>query len=203
MNQSEAIFKKVFDNAWDSLPTVFKKRYGNRAFSNDVITVNGKMDIVISKYMRILAPILKLLKILVPYEGQNIPVKVEFCSHPNSALLYLNRTFYFANNNAYTFNTTMNALAKNDVIESIFLSIGWRTNYRYADKKVIMQHKSYVLRLFNCNLPLPLTYLFGIIHAEEIMIDDNTYKITMIVTHPWFGELYRYAGDFTFTENKA
>lgn len=203
MNESEPIFKKVFDTSWDNLPSAFKKRYSNRVFSNDIVTVAGKMDIVISKYMRLFTPIVKFLNILVPYEGQNIPVKVDFCSHTNSNLLFLNRIFYFAGNKAYNFNTTMNALGKNDVIESIFFNLGWRTTYYYSDKKVIMQHKGYVLRLFNFNLPLPLSYLFGIIHAEEELIDDNAYRITMIVNHPWFGELYRYAGDFTFTENKA
>jgi hypothetical protein len=65
-----------------------------------------------------------------------------------------------------------------------------------------MQHKGFVLRLFNLNIPLPLTYLFGKIHAEEEMINDFTYRITMTITHPWFGDIYYYAGDFTFTENK-
>lgn len=203
MNQSEPIFKNVFDTTWEKLPSVFQKRYSNRAFSDDIITVNGTMDIVVSKFIRLFAPILKWLNVLVPYDGKNIPVKVDFYSHPNSRLLSLKRTFYFQNNIEYKFNSTIIALGINDVIETVRFNIGWRTHYFYAGNKVVMEHKNFVLRLFNLNIPLPLTYLFGKIHAEEEMINDVTYRITMTITHPWFGDIYCYAGNFTFIENKS
>ncbi len=88
----EQLFKSVFGSAWDKLPPVFQKRYMNRSFSNDITSVEGKMDINFSKTMSCLIPIFRLLHVLVPYKGKNIPVKVDFRSQINSAAVFLGRS---------------------------------------------------------------------------------------------------------------
>lgn len=76
--------------------------------------------------------------------------------------------------------------------------MGWRTHYCYDGKKVVMQHKGYVLRVFGLNIPLPLKIFVGIGHAEEEVINDNSYRVTMTMTHSGFGTMYSYSGNFTF-----
>lgn len=62
-----------------------------------------------------------------------------------------------------------------------------------------MQHKGYVLKIIKWNIPLPIELLIGKGHAEEEVIDDNSYRMTMKMSHPLFGMLYTYSGDFIFT----
>jgi len=198
MNKSEQIFKSIFGFAWDKLPPVFQKRYMNRPYSNDIATVEGIMDINFSKAMSCLMPFFRLFHVLVPYKGNNIPVKVDFRSQIDSDAVYLNRKFYFPNKPSYEFNSCMQAIKENDVVERMSFGVSWRTRYFYDGKKVVMQHKRYVWRIFGLTIPLPLEIFLGKGHAEEEMIDDNSYRVTMTMTHPLFGTLYSYSGNFTF-----
>lgn len=199
MNKKEQIFKSVFGPSWDTLPPVFQKRYINHPYSKDVITVEGKMDISFSKAMSYLMPFFKLFHILVPYKGKNIPVKVDFCSQLHSDVVCLNRKFYFPNKAPYEFNSRMHIIKNNDVVEFMSFGIGWRTHYFYDGQKIVMQHKGYVWRIGGLIIPLPLAIFIGTGHAEEEMIDDNSYRITMTMSHPLFGTMYSYSGNFTFT----
>jgi len=199
MNKTEQVFKSVFGSTWDKLPPVFQKRYRNRPYSNDITTVEGKMDIHYSKMMSCLIPFFRLFRVLVPYKGRNISVKVDFCSQLDSDVVCFRRKFYFPGKPLYEFNSSMHVIKNHDVIERMSFGMSWRMHYFYDGKKVVMQHKAYVWRVFGFNIPMPLGILIGTGHAEEEMIDDNTYKVTMTMSHPLFGILYSYSGRFTFT----
>ena len=191
-------FKLVFGSEWEKLPPVFQKRYMNRAFSDDVIAVQGEMEIQNSKVMTYFVPFFKLFRVLVPYQGKNIPVKVDFQSSKNSVAVCLDRYFYFPDKKPWAFHSCMYPLGKNDVLERMAFGLGWRTHYFYDGKKVVMQHRGYVLQIFGINIPLPLTIFLGKGYAEEVPIDDDSYQISMTMTHPWWGVLYTYSGQFTF-----
>lgn len=195
---NDPAFKIVFGSEWDKLPPVFQKRYMNRAFSDDVVPVQGEMEIRYSKPMSYFIPLFKIFHILVPYQGKNIPVKVDFRSDKKSAAVCLDRNFYFPGQKPWHFHSCMYALGENDAVERMAFGLGWRTRYFYDGKKVVMQHRGYVLRIFGINIPLPLTFFLGKGYAEEVVIDDNTYQISMTMTHPWWGVLYTYSGNFSF-----
>lgn len=198
MSTEEPVFKSVFASMWETLPPVFKKRYSNRPDSNDLATVEGKMDIHFSKVMTCLLPIFKLFRVLVPFQGKNISVKVDFRSKTNAEAVYLERKFYFSDKKPYEFNSRMQVIKANDVIECMSLGIAWRTHYFYDGKKIIMRHKAYVCRIFGVCIRLPLEMFIGKGHAEEEVIDDYSYKMTMTMTHPLLGIMYTYSGRFTF-----
>lgn len=199
MNKSESIFAPIFRDQWERLPSVFQKHYANHPFTTDEAIVEGKMDITISKLMCCFTPFLKWFNVLVPYQGRDIPVTVRFCSKQDSSQLHLLRTFYFPNKNPYEFNSCMQVMGKEDVIERMKFGLGWRMRYFYDGTKVIMQHKHYVLKIMKWWVPLPLEIIMGKGYAEEEVIDANTYRVTMMMRHALLGELYRYEGNFTFT----
>src|SRR5262249_31754629 len=101
MNKSTQTFKTVFGSAWNKLPPVFQKRYSNRSYSHDIATVEGKMNISFSKAMACFMPLFRLLHVLVPYQGKNIPVTVDFRSQIDSDAVCLARTFYFPGRKPY------------------------------------------------------------------------------------------------------
>lgn len=76
MNHNAPIFQSIFGKEWDSLPIVLKKHYANKAYSNDVVKLDGIMDITLSTLTRLLKPLFRLTGALVPYEGSNIPTIV-------------------------------------------------------------------------------------------------------------------------------
>ncbi len=199
INMADQVFKKVFGSMWEKLPPVFQKRYNNRPFSNDTSTVEGTMDISLSKFMSCFMPFFKLLHVLVPYQGHNVPVTVDFRSRNNANAVYLDRTFYFPGKKPYQFNSCMQPIHEGVVIEYMAFGLGWKTHYFFDGMKVIMQHKGYVWKVGGINVPLPLEIFIGKGHAEEEVINDNTYRVTMTMTHPLLGLMYSYMGNFTFT----
>jgi len=195
---SDPIFKAVFGKEWNHLPLVFRKHYANHPYSNDINTVEGLMDISYSRLMACFIPVNKLLKILVPYRGKKIPVTVDYVSKTDSAEFCLYRTFYFPGKKPYAFNSQMKVEQNDSVVELMRFGLGWRMRYFYDGKKVILQHKRFVWKMLGICIPLPLEIFIGKGHAEEEMIDENSYRVTMTLTHALFGEMYRYEGDFTF-----
>lgn len=195
----EKTFKSVFGQTWEKLPPVFQKRYINRSFSDDVCSVEGEMDIGFSRIMLLLIPFFRLFHVLVPFKGNHIPVKVDFRSKTDSDAVYLERKFFFPGKKPYLFNSRMQPINFNEVIEIMSLGIGWRTHYFYDGEKIVMEHKGYAWRIFGFNVPLRLEFLIGRGYATEEIIDDNSYRVTMTMTHRLFGTLYSYTGNFTFT----
>ncbi len=196
------IFASIFGASWSDLPPVLHKHYANRPFSHDVVTVEGMMEVAVSPLARILSPLLRVAGALVPYEGENIPVTVHFRSEPDSRAFCFDREFRFPGKPPYHFRSRMEPIGGNEVIEYMGLGIGWRAAYTYGGGKVSLTHKGYVWRIFGIRIPLPLELLLGKGSAEEKALDDTTFRMKMDIVHPWFGEVYRYGGEFKFFNNE-
>lgn len=193
MNANEPIFKSVFGDHWSDLPTVMKNHYLPRPHSHDAVTVKGQMDITATGIYKWFAPIFKILHILAPAE-KNIPVMINLHSDSNSNGLHFDRTFYLANKKPYLFNSCMIPIKDNTVVEFIFMGIGWRTKFFYADNKVTLRHDGYVTRLFGKLIPLPITWLMGSVNLEKTALSEDEFSLHMRMSH-FLGE-YTYQGMF-------
>jgi len=200
VNPDEPTFKSVFGEKWDALPTVMKKHYANKPYSNDVVTVKGKMNFIIARWARWIMPLFKSLKIIVPYAGENLDVTVNFRSEPDTDVYQFDRWIYFPNRKPYNFLSKMQNPKGDVIVEKFGCGICWCMNYDFDGEKVLLLHKGYALKLFGKVIPLPISAIVGRGYAEEIPIDDDTFRMRMTITHPWFGIYYEYNGVFTVSE---
>jgi hypothetical protein len=200
MNHSEPLFKQVFGKQWNELPVAIVKRYANHPYSNDVVTVQGKLTIYFSRLMTIFIPLLKLCRVLVPYQGKDIPAIVKFRSSENSPTIYLDRTVYFPHQKIYCFNSYVQVIDKSDVVEFTGSRFGWRMKCTYNNGKVLLQHQGFVCKIGSKLIPLPLGLLMGNIYAEEVATSPNSFRMLVKIIHPIFGKLYEYYGEFTILE---
>ena len=76
----QPIFKSIFGSSWNKLPIVMQKHYANRPYSNDVVTVKGKMDIEFNWFGKLCAPLFRIFGTLIPYQGKNIETTVHYKS---------------------------------------------------------------------------------------------------------------------------
>ncbi len=60
-DDKQPVFKPIFGDSWDSLPIVIRKHYANRPYSNDLVTVEGTLDVTCGRVFRIFRPLLHLL----------------------------------------------------------------------------------------------------------------------------------------------
>ncbi len=51
-NDNKQIFKPIFGDSWNSLPKSIIKHYSNRQFTNDTITVEGKLDVMCKWFLK-------------------------------------------------------------------------------------------------------------------------------------------------------
>ncbi len=194
-DNSQPIFKSIFGEAWNEMPPALKKHYANRPYTDDVVPLDGVMDIKFSKLTRIIAPLFRIFGALAPYEGENIPTVVYSKSEPGSDNYILERHFNFPDKN-FIFRSNLVPLGGSKVIEIMKSGLGWYCDISYQNGKVILAHKGYRLRLFGILIPIPLGLILGKAYAEEEAIDDDNFRMEMSITHPWFGQTYLYKGRF-------
>lgn len=194
MNSHPPIFQSVFGEAWEQLPPALKQHYANRPYSRDVVTVEGRMDIEIAPYMRLLMPFLRLGGALVPYAGKDIAVTVHFRSEQDSEAFCFDREFRFPNRAVFHFRSRMIPNGGNEMIDFMRFGIGWRGGYAYEDGTVHIRHKGYVWQVFGVKIPLPLTWLLGRGNAKEEALDEHSFRMELTMTHPLFGRVYYYGG---------
>jgi predicted DCC family thiol-disulfide oxidoreductase YuxK len=198
-NKDQPIFKSIFGKAWDELPPVMRKHYANRPYTEDLVTVEGNLDVMCGGPIRILRSLFLLLRLIPPYNENNVPVTVNFESVKDTREFQFNRTFHFTNSKPYRFRSRLIQVEGNEVIEIMRFGVGWRMNYLWQDGKVILKHRGYAMKLFGRFIPLPLTAILGEGYAEEVAVDDETFNMFVEIRHPWWGKIYGYKGQFKIT----
>jgi predicted DCC family thiol-disulfide oxidoreductase YuxK len=197
----EPLFQSVFGPDWDKLPTVMKRHYANRVGHHDVVIVEGCLDVVSSSLGRALRPAFRLAKTLVPYEGKDVPCRVNFVTEPGKNAFRFERTFLFPGKPPFAFRSAMIPLGGNEVVEMMGLGLGWRSAYLWRDGKVILAHRGYVWRFAGLLIPLPLTLLLGAGSAEETALSDSSFAMSTEIRHPLWGRVFGYAGTFQIVKD--
>lgn len=193
-NENLPLFAQVLGDEWQTLPDIMKKRFSNRPYSNDEISVEGLMTIKSSRWMRAIKPFLKLSGALIHQDGENIPVIVNFKCEKNSAKYWFDRKFNFVP--PVLFKSYMLNIKDNIMVEFMRFNIGWRTKFSVSGDSVVMSHGGYVLRFFNVLIPLPIGLLLGKCNVVERPVSDDSFSMEMSLTHFIFGKIYEYRGLF-------
>jgi hypothetical protein len=198
------IFQSVFGVPWADLPLVLQKHYAIRAYSRDCVVAEGTMTIRRGWITRLLSPFLTAFGALVPCDGENIPTTVRFYSGPESSAFHFDRVFHFPGRAPFRFLSRLEPVAGAEMIEFMRFGIGWRCRYHIdgvrADRvRVILSHVGYVVKIHRWLIPLPLVWILGKGAAEEEALTEDRFKMWMTITHPIWGEIYRYEGGFQIT----
>ncbi len=196
VDPSEPIFKNVFGDLWAELPQVMKQHYAVRPFSDDVVRVEGHLDVCISPFMSLMA---RLSGMLLAHSGKNVPITVIFTSDKSGAF-HFDRIFHFPDHGDVHFRSRMEWIEDNVMVEFMRFGIGWKVAYEWDGTKVILKHRGYVWRLFGVMIPVPLALIVGAGYAEETPISDDSFAMWTHSLHPLFGKTFGYAGDFKVTE---
>ena len=197
---SEPIFKAVFGDDWERLPLVMKKHYANHAYRNDRMTCEGMMTVEISRLGKLLSPFFRLAGVLVPYEGENIPVTVDYISTADSDIFQLNRVFYFPGRAPARFHSRMKPLGGSMLVELMRFGLGWQFDCGWNGEKIVLRHRNYVLNFIGLKIPLPIGLLLGKVYSDETPINDSEFSMTMEIRHPLWNRIYAYSGRFRMND---
>lgn len=193
-------FKSIFGENWAALPPVMKKHYANHPYSNEVNTVEGRLDVFCKPPLLWLAPLMRASGQIPVFNASDVPVAVHFESEVNSKAFHFNRRFDFNGRKPYVFHSRMIPTKDNEVVEVMRFGLGWRAAFVWDGERVRLMHKGYALHLFGHFIPIPLAFLMGEGNASEYPVDESTFNMEVDITHPWWGKIYGYSGQFKVCE---
>lgn len=154
------------------------------------------MNITTSKFFKFLSPLFKFSSALVPYAAKKIPVTVELASDIKSNKITMRRTFYYPEKSPYHFTSKIIHAKDDIVIELMRLGFASRLIYKYDKNKITMDYGGYVFCIGKKQIPLPLGFLIGKFYAYEEAISDAEFVMLVKLTHPLFGKIFQYDGNF-------
>lgn len=194
----KSIFHEVLGEDWWRLGEVIRRHYFLRSFSDDYICVRGEMqEVWHSAIAKCLIPFARIVGALVPYRGTDMPIEVHYRAKPDRGTLHWDRVFHFAGRPPFHFLSHMEHVGENTVIEFIRFGVGMRLRVTAEDGALVFRDQGYVWRMFGIDVPLPLRLLLGRAYIEERPTDAGRFSMRMVLTHPLFGELFRYRGSFS------
>ena len=107
------------------------------------------------------------------------------------------REFSFPDGKKWCFNTTLIPQDGCVFIELARFRIAWRFEFQQQATTLTMQHRGYVLYVFNRCVPLPgLALLIGKPCGQETTLDAHSFSMQVYLNHPIFGRLFAYQGQF-------
>lgn len=201
---STPVFQSVLGADWEKLGAVVRRHYFLRPFSNDYICVKGTMrEVRHNAFAKLLIPFARVFGALVPYEGQDVPIEVHYTAKPGDATIHWDRVFHFSGRAPFHFRSHMEQIGPNRVIEFVRLGVGMKLRVTAEQGALVFRDDGYIWRLFGVDVPLPLGLLMGSAYIEERPVDENGFSMRMTLTHPLFGQLFRYEGRFSLGEDTA
>jgi len=186
----------ICKNLIEKLPIILQKRYNIKPYSNNKITLKGKMNVTISKIFQCFSPFFRAVGALTPYPGNDIPVDVILTSNKTSPIILMHRIFYYKDRPAYHFYSKMIPIKNNIIIELTRFRIAIKLLYRIENNKIIMDYGGYVLYLGKWLLPIPLHLIIGKFFAYEEAENDNIFNMQVKMVHTLFGKIFEYTGKF-------
>ena len=184
-----SLMQKVLGDQWAQLPAVLQKHY-----QHSDNTEVGVLDIEYPVFMQPYLSFLRLMGALINRRGKKIPTTVS--KRMVGDIQYWHRSISFPNGRVVLFKSRWMYAGDNELIEYINPFIGLRMRLHVNDDCLYYQGLHYVVKLGRILLPIPEWLVLGHTMIEEKALDDKRFSMDFSLQHPWFGQLFSYAGVF-------
>jgi hypothetical protein len=189
------LMQRALDSQWEQLPPALQRHYMHSS-NMDV----GTLDISYPKLMQPYLNLLRLLGALVNRKGNKIPTTVS--KRMEGDIQYWERTICFPDGKGVLFKSRWEYAGGNEFIEYVNSYLGLRMAVYVDGQQLHYSGRHYVFRLGLLRLPIPECLVLGHTTIVERAVGGNAFAMDFRLRHPWFGELFRYAGEFR-TERPA
>lgn len=174
---------------WYKLPPALQTHY---RFGKTVDT--GHMDIEYPGFMKPWLSSLRLLGALIDRRGKQVPTVVE--KSVVDGRQYWRRTITYADGQVVHFNSFWVSAGGNQMIEFVNPVLGLQMVVFVEDGKLHYEGVRFVAKLGRWLLPIPEWLVLGHTTIVEEAVDETHFAMDFRLTHPLFGQLFRYAGTF-------
>lgn len=184
------LMQQALAEQWQQLPKSLQAHYQTRT-NQDV----GLLSVDYPKYMQPILSMLGLFGVLISRKGKDNPTTVQKQMRGNRQ--YWQRTIKLPTNKEIVFKSVWVHASDNRIVEYVNPLLGLCMAVHVQDGMLFYQGKHFVLNLGLFRLAIPEWLLLGHTTIVEEAIDENHFQMDFRLTHPWFGQIYRYNGTFT------
>jgi hypothetical protein len=185
----KSLMQQALGADWDALPPALQTHY---QFGTTVDT--GAMDIEYPRFMQPVLSALRRVGALVNRRGQRVATVVE--KHVVGDRQYWQRTITYADGQSIRFNSFWLYAGDGQMIEFVNPLLGLKMAPYLADGRLHYRGICFVIKLGPLLLRIPEWLVLGHTTIVEEAIDDSHFAMDFRLTHPLFGEVFRYAGKF-------
>ena len=185
----KGLMQRALGDDWEKLPTALQTHYHPKKTSD-----TGHMNIDYPRFMQPYFSLLHLFGALVNRRGQQLPAVVEKSTVGERQSWQ--RTIHYPNGKAINFNSEWTYAGGNQIIEFVNPLLGLQMAVHVENAQLHYHGIKFVVKLGSLLLPIPECLIFGHTTIVEAAIDDAHFAMDFRVTHPLFGQLFRYSGEF-------
>jgi hypothetical protein len=183
----ENLMQYVLGDDWHKLPPALQAHHAQAID-------RGHMDIEYPRFMQPWLSVLRRFGALVNRAGSQVETVVEKSMAGKQQ--HWRRTIRYADGQTIAFNTVWHHAGGNEIIEFVNPLLGLQMAARVQDGCLHYQGVRFVVKLGRVLLPIPEWLALGHTTIVERAVSENRYAMDFRLTHPVFGQVFRYAGEF-------
>ncbi|MDQ5881674.1 MAG: hypothetical protein QG616_1505 [Pseudomonadota bacterium] len=185
----KSLMQQALGADWDKLPPALQAHY-----RFGTTTDTGSMDIEYPRFMQPVWSILRLLGALVDRQGKSVTTIVE--KRVVGERQVWQRTITYPDGQIVRFDSFWVAAGNAEVIEFVNPVLGLQMAPYVVGEKLRYRGVSFIAKLGPVTIPIPEWLVLGHATIIEEALDDTHFAMDFRLTHPLFGELFRYSGKF-------
>jgi hypothetical protein len=186
--------------AWQRLPEAVRARFAEAA--PDVIYAGAFEAVNASGLGRFFAWLGALVGTpVVPRTGENVAARVEVRA-TNDGVEW--RREYEWEDGRTSIVTSTKLVRDGELIERLPARLNMPLVVREENGVLVFESRGYYFDLgFGIRLPLPAFFSPGMTRVEHVDLGHGWFRFTLIVVHPWFGDMFFQTGRFCAMEDPA
>lgn len=192
----KSLVQSALSEDWNKLPAVLQGHYRHGDLNEQ-----GHMDVEYPRLMQIYLNVLRLSGALVNRRGKNLATSVEKF-HKNGRQIW-KRTIIYPDGKIVYFNSFLVSAGDNQLIEFVNPLLGLQMSVHASDSMVHYSGVRFVVKLGSVLVPIPEWLVLGHTSIKESAIDESHYSMDFRLTHPIFGQIFRYSGVFKIDAGKG
>ncbi len=186
----KGLMEQALGAQWQALPPALQAHY-QAADNVDA----GRLSVEFPGWMFPALWLLRGVGALLHRRGQDLPTTVSKRLDPHGRQHWYRRV-ELKEGREMVFRSQWILLGEQRLIEFVNPILGLQMQVTVDDGKLYYRGERFVLQLGRWRLPLPEA-LLGHTTIEEYALDEQRFGMDFRLTHPLFGQIYRYHGVFT------
>jgi len=187
---------------WNDLGEIVKRHYDITPGENSDMTIQGTMsEVYHSNIAKLFLLPGRIFGALVPYRGKQIPTRVKNWTRGNNhRAMFWHRTLEFPNKASVIFQSRMEHVSGNEIIEFVKYGMGIRMAMSVEERALIFKSVGYVWKVGPVTIPIPNWAILGDAEIIEKALSNKEFFIDFNMIHPLFGKTFSYTGTFQIVD---